>query len=72
MASSREGAPGLERARAAGVETAVFAIAEHPDREARDAALGEWLAEREVDLVVLAGSWSCSGPTSSAASGAGS
>ncbi len=62
VASSREGAPGLERARAAGVETAVFAIAEHPTREARDDALGEWLAEREVDLVVLAGFMELLGP----------
>ena len=33
----------------------MFAIADHPEREARDRALGDWLAERDVDLVVLAG-----------------
>jgi phosphoribosylglycinamide formyltransferase-1 len=55
VASSRAGARGLERASAAGVETSVFAIAEHADREARDAALAGWLDERDVQLVVLAG-----------------
>lgn len=55
VASSRPSAPGLARAERAGVETAVFAIADHPDRDARDRALGDWLEEREVDLIVLAG-----------------
>jgi len=55
VGSSREGAPGLERARRAGIATAVHARADHPDREARDAALGDWLERHSVDLVVLAG-----------------
>ncbi len=55
MASSRKEARGLDRARAAGVDTAVFAIADHAGRDARDDALAAWLEEREVDLVVLAG-----------------
>jgi phosphoribosylglycinamide formyltransferase 1 len=55
VAASRAGARGLERARGAGVEAAVFAIADHEDREARDAALGDWLEGHAVDLVVLAG-----------------
>jgi phosphoribosylglycinamide formyltransferase-1 len=55
VASSRPEARGLERAREAGVETAVFAIDAHDDRVARDRALGDWLDERQVDLVVLAG-----------------
>lgn len=55
VASSRGGARGLERARAAGVETAVFARDDYADRDARDAALGNWLADRDVDLIVLAG-----------------
>lgn len=55
VASSRPGARALERADAAGVETAVFAAAQHHDRETRDAALGDWLAERGAGLVVLAG-----------------
>jgi phosphoribosylglycinamide formyltransferase 1 len=55
VASSRPDAAGLQRAERAGVETAVFAIADHPDRGARDRALGDWLETREVGLVVLAG-----------------
>ena len=55
VASSRPDAPGLQRAERAGVETAVFAIADHADRAARDRALGDWLEERGADLVVLAG-----------------
>jgi phosphoribosylglycinamide formyltransferase-1 len=55
VASSRAEAPGLERAQAAGVETAVFALADQPDRALRDQALGDWLEERDAELVVLAG-----------------
>ena len=55
VASSRPDARGLERAQAAGLETAVFSLADEPDREKRDRALGDWLDERDVDLVVLAG-----------------
>jgi phosphoribosylglycinamide formyltransferase-1 len=55
VASSRAEAPGLQRARDAGVETAVFALADQPDRALRDAALGDWLEERGARLVVLAG-----------------
>jgi phosphoribosylglycinamide formyltransferase-1 len=55
VASDRAGAVALQRARDAGVETAVFALADHPDRPARDAAIADWLADREVELVVLAG-----------------
>jgi phosphoribosylglycinamide formyltransferase 1 len=55
VASSKPGARGLERASAAGVETAVFEAAAYPDRTARDEALGDWLEERGAGLVVLAG-----------------
>jgi phosphoribosylglycinamide formyltransferase 1 len=55
VAASRAEARGLERARAAGIETAVFAIADHPDRAARDAALAGWIEQRGARLVVLAG-----------------
>lgn len=55
VASSRPEAPALERARAAGVETAVFPAGDYPDRTARDEALAAWLSERRVELVVLAG-----------------
>ena len=52
---SRAEARGLERARAAGVDTGVFAKADHPDRDARDAAMGNWLDDHAIDLLVLAG-----------------
>jgi phosphoribosylglycinamide formyltransferase-1 len=55
VASSREGAGGLRRAEAAGVESAVFSIEGHADRAARDRALGDWLDSLDVELVVLAG-----------------
>jgi phosphoribosylglycinamide formyltransferase-1 len=55
VVSSREDARGLERARAAGIETAVFSLAEEPDRARRDEALASWLEERRVELIVLAG-----------------
>jgi phosphoribosylglycinamide formyltransferase-1 len=45
----------LDRARRADVETAVFPVSEYEDREARDRALGDWIEERDADLVVLAG-----------------
>jgi phosphoribosylglycinamide formyltransferase 1 len=62
VASSRADAPGLERAARAGVQTAVFAISDHPDRAARDRALGGWLDTLGVDLVVLAGFMELLGP----------
>jgi phosphoribosylglycinamide formyltransferase-1 len=55
VASSRADARGLERAESAGIETAVFALADEPDRAKRDDALAAWLEERSVELVVLAG-----------------
>jgi phosphoribosylglycinamide formyltransferase-1 len=55
VASSKNGAHGLERAAGAGVESAVFEIAAYEDRPARDGAMGDWLEQRGVDLVVLAG-----------------
>jgi phosphoribosylglycinamide formyltransferase-1 len=53
VASDQPGAPALERAARAGVETAVFAAA--GDRAARDAEIADWLEARGVELVVLAG-----------------
>jgi phosphoribosylglycinamide formyltransferase-1 len=55
VASNRPDAAALERAVAAGVETAVFERASHPDRESRDAAMADWLEERRAELIVLAG-----------------
>ena len=53
--SDKPEAQALERARRAGVETAVFPSTDYDDREQRDRAIGDWLEQREVDLVVLAG-----------------
>ena len=55
VASDRPGAAALRRAADAGVPTAVFPLADHADRPARDAAIADWLAQRDVELVVLAG-----------------
>lgn len=68
VASSRAEARGLERARAAGIGTAVFPLADHLPaggasdplaraiaRERRDRDLADWIEDRGVDLVVLAG-----------------
>jgi phosphoribosylglycinamide formyltransferase-1 len=55
VASDRPDAVALRRAEDAGVATAVFALDDHPDRPARDGAIADWLAERDVQLVVLAG-----------------
>jgi phosphoribosylglycinamide formyltransferase-1 len=55
VASDVPAARALERAAAGGVQTAVFPRDEFPDRAARDAAMGGWLEEQGVELVVLAG-----------------
>jgi phosphoribosylglycinamide formyltransferase-1 len=55
VASDRADAQALRRARDAGVPTAVFALADYDDRPARDGAIAGWLAERDAELVVLAG-----------------
>lgn len=53
--SSKPGARALERARAAGIETAVFQLEDYGTREERDEAMADWFGERGVDLVVCAG-----------------
>jgi phosphoribosylglycinamide formyltransferase 1 len=55
VASDKPDAQALGRARDAGVETGAFPRDDFADRAARDAAIGDWLVEREVGLVVLAG-----------------
>ena len=55
VGSDTPGAMALERARATGVETALFPREEHPDREARDAAMADWIEGLDADLIVLAG-----------------
>jgi phosphoribosylglycinamide formyltransferase 1 len=53
--SSRAGVRALERAEAAGIETAVFPLDDFATRENRDAAMADWFEERGVQLVVCAG-----------------
>jgi phosphoribosylglycinamide formyltransferase-1 len=55
VATDQPGAPALERAARAGVPTAEFPLAAHADRAARDAAIADFLAGRQVELVALAG-----------------
>ena len=55
VASDKPDARALERAGGAGIETGTFERGDYDDREARDTAIGDWLTEREVDLIVLAG-----------------
>jgi phosphoribosylglycinamide formyltransferase-1 len=55
VGSDQPAAQALERAALAEVPSAVFARADHPDRAARDAAMGAWLERQGVELVVLAG-----------------
>ena len=55
VVSSRPGAPGLERAAAAGIPTAVVAPKDHASREACDHAIVAVLRAHDVELVCLAG-----------------
>jgi phosphoribosylglycinamide formyltransferase-1 len=55
VGSDKAEARALERAREARVETAVFPRGDFADREARDAAMGDWIESRGADLIVLAG-----------------
>jgi phosphoribosylglycinamide formyltransferase 1 len=56
VCSSNAEAFALERARAAGVESAVFALGAHGgERNLRDRAMADWLDGRGVELVVCAG-----------------
>jgi phosphoribosylglycinamide formyltransferase 1 len=63
VASDKAGARALGRARAAGVATAVFRLDDYGDRAARDQAMADWLVERGVELVVLAGYMQLLGPS---------
>jgi len=55
VCSDKPDATALERARRAGVETAVFEGSSYAARGLRDDAMATWLAERDVGLIVLAG-----------------
>lgn len=53
--SNRDGAPGVDRARAVGIETLTLSHREFADRDAFDMALAAELKARNVRLVCLAG-----------------
>lgn len=55
VASNIPGVPALERAERAGVATRAFPLEEFQTREERDDAMGAWLEENDVTLVVCAG-----------------
>jgi phosphoribosylglycinamide formyltransferase 1 len=55
VASNKPGVRALERADAAGIESAVFEEGDFESREERDVALAEWLQAHGVRLVVCAG-----------------
>jgi len=55
VASNRNDAYALVRAREAGVPTATFSLDCHADREERDLVMATWLEEHGTELVVLAG-----------------
>jgi phosphoribosylglycinamide formyltransferase-1 len=55
VASNRKDAAALERARAANIVTATFALDCYAEREERDLVMATWLEEHGVELVVLAG-----------------
>jgi phosphoribosylglycinamide formyltransferase-1 len=55
VASNVAGVRALARAEEAGVPTAVFALESYAGRDARDAALADWLVSHQVELVVCAG-----------------
>jgi phosphoribosylglycinamide formyltransferase-1 len=55
VASNRNDAYALVRARNAGIPTATFSLACHATRSERDLMMATWLEEQGVDFVVLAG-----------------
>ena len=55
VASDKEDAPGLRRARESDIPVRTFPVDDYADRDARDAAIAEWLEEAGAEIVVLAG-----------------
>jgi phosphoribosylglycinamide formyltransferase-1 len=55
VGSDKPTAKALERARTAGIETAVFPREDFDNREARDSAMAEWIESVGADLIALAG-----------------
>jgi phosphoribosylglycinamide formyltransferase-1 len=55
VGSDKPGAGALQRAVAAGVDTAIFPGDAYEDRIGRDAAMADWVESRHPDLIALAG-----------------
>ena len=55
VGSNKPDARALERAREAGIGTAVFPRGDYPGREARDDAMADWIESQGAELLVLAG-----------------
>lgn len=55
VGSDKPGAMALERAARAEIATGVFPAGDYEGREARDLVMADWLDERRVELLVLAG-----------------
>jgi phosphoribosylglycinamide formyltransferase-1 len=55
VGSDKRGAPAIERSRAARIPVGIFPREDFGDRGERDAAMAEWIEERDADLIVLAG-----------------
>lgn len=55
VASNRPGARALERARAAGIPAATFALEDFASREQRDEAMAGWLERHDTRFVACAG-----------------
>jgi phosphoribosylglycinamide formyltransferase-1 len=60
--SNRADAPGMLRAREAGIETLHLSPADYPDRDAYDRAIVDAVTTRGVDLICLAGFMRLVGP----------
>ena len=60
--SNRAEAPGMQRAREAGIETLHLSPADYPDRDAYDRAIVDAVTTRGVDLICLAGFMRLVGP----------
>lgn len=60
--SNKTGAPGLDRARAAGIEALTISHRDYADRDAFDRAIADVLKTRGVSLVCLAGFMRLVGP----------
>jgi phosphoribosylglycinamide formyltransferase 1 len=55
VGSDQPGAKALDRAREARIETGLFPRKDYSDRDARDAAMAEWIESLGTDLIALAG-----------------